>query len=155
MNAIDLDPIAPQGEIPLEYRGTGENGDVFGQQNIGKDGFIKLLIAQMENQDPLNPTSNEDFAAQLAQFSGLEQMQNLNQSFEKMASFSNIGNASVLIGKEVSYLGPGNLGDLTGKVDKVVVKDSSVHVEIGGELIPADKIISVSPVAAAAVSPTI
>ena len=144
MNAIDLDPITPEGEIPLQYRGTGENNDVFGQQNIGKDGFLKLLITQLDNQDPLNPTSNEDFAAQLAQFSSLEQMQNLNQSFDRMASFSNLGNASTLIGKEVDYLGDGNLDTLTGIVDKVVIKDSQVHVEIGGTLIPSDKIQTVA-----------
>lgn len=153
MNAISLDPITPEGEIPIEYRGTGENEDVFGQQSIGKDGFIQLLIAQLQNQDPLNPSSNEEFAAQLAQFSSLEQMQNLNQSFERMASFSNLGNASTLIGKEVSYLGEGNLETLTGMVDKVVIKDSAVHVEIGGELIPSEKIQTVAQAPAPAPAP--
>ena len=154
MNAIALDPIAPQGEIPLEYRGTGENNDVFGQQSIGKDGFIELLIAQLQNQDPLNPSSNEEFASQLAQFSSLEQMQNLNESFERIASFSNIGNASNLIGKEVDYFGDGNLDELTGVVDKVVIKDSAVHVEIDGKLISSDKILTVSEAPApAAVTP--
>jgi len=47
---------------------------------LNKDTFIKLLVTQMQNQDPLNPTQDREFIAQMAQFSALEQMQNLNTS---------------------------------------------------------------------------
>jgi flagellar basal-body rod modification protein FlgD len=49
-------------------------------QSIGKDEFMKLLLAQLKNQDPLEPMKGTDFAAQLAQFSSLEQLQNLNDT---------------------------------------------------------------------------
>ena len=73
-------------------------------KTIGKDDFMKLLLAQLKNQDPLKPLDGTDFAAQLAQFSSLEQLSNLNTEFKNMGlnqmamSFSQSVN---LIGKNV------------------------------------------------------
>jgi flagellar basal-body rod modification protein FlgD len=53
---------------------------------MGKDQFLKLLIAQMQNQDPLNPMDGMQFASQLAQFSSVEQLQELNASFENQSA---------------------------------------------------------------------
>ncbi|SHI67556.1 flagellar hook capping FlgD N-terminal domain-containing protein [Propionispora hippei] len=78
---------------------TSNTAITSGTNNIlGKDDFLKLLITQLQNQDPLNPTSDQDFIAQMAQFSSLEQMQNMNTSL--MTS-----QASTLIGKTVSWTG--------------------------------------------------
>ncbi len=53
---------------------------------MGKDDFLKLLIAQMQNQDPMNPMDGTQYAAQLAQFSSLEQLQNLNDNIQNSIS---------------------------------------------------------------------
>jgi len=50
--------------------------------NLDKDAFLKLLVTQMQNQDPLSPMEDREFIAQMAQFSSLEQMQNLNDTFK-------------------------------------------------------------------------
>ncbi len=56
-----------------------------GQGVMGKDDFMKLLITQLQNQDPTNPMKDNEFIAQMAQFSSLEQTMNLSKAFEKFA----------------------------------------------------------------------
>lgn len=53
------------------------------KNDLDKDAFLRLLTTQLANQDPLNPMEDREFIAQLAQFTALEQMQNLNKNFEK------------------------------------------------------------------------
>lgn len=57
-------------------------------KGLGKDAFFKLLIAQLRNQNPLNPVQGTDFIAQTAQFSALEQLQQINQSLTQLAASS-------------------------------------------------------------------
>ncbi len=75
---------------------------------LGKDDFLKLLITQLQYQDPLSPMDNTEFIAQMAQFSSLEQMQNLNASFEdSMLLTQSLNNASAagFIGRHVRASG--------------------------------------------------
>jgi flagellar basal-body rod modification protein FlgD len=75
---------------------------------MGKDDFLTLLVAQLKNQDPLNPDDPTEFTAQLAQFSSLEQLTNLNKSMEGLTTAqanSEKLSALSLIGKNVSYNG--------------------------------------------------
>src|SRR5450432_3182658 len=76
------------------------------KSTLGKDDFLKLLMAQMSNQDPSNPTDSSTFVAQLAQFANVEQLQSVNQSLDTLLvaqSSSNQTQAIGLIGKNVSY----------------------------------------------------
>lgn len=79
---------------------------------LGKDDFLKLMIQQLKNQDPLNPLDGTEYASQLAQFSSLEQLANLNSSITKSMDVNylltqSINNTMVanLIGKEVKISG--------------------------------------------------
>lgn len=79
-------------------------------QSMGKEDFLKMLVAQLKNQDPLNPMSGTDFATQLAQFSSLEQLTNLNTGITNLGLYqSSQANLQAvnLIGKEVTA-GKGN-----------------------------------------------
>ena len=77
-------------------------------QTLGKDDFLRLMVAQLQNQDPLNPLNNTEFVAQTAQFTSLEQLQNINATLANLASQSNNGgvaSASALLGKTVTVNG--------------------------------------------------
>jgi len=75
---------------------------------LDKDDFLNLLITQLQNQDPLNPTDSAEFTAQLAQFSSLEQLGNVNDNLKELKDFQasiNNSQAVSLIGKTVTANG--------------------------------------------------
>jgi flagellar basal-body rod modification protein FlgD len=76
-------------------------------QTLGKDDFLRLLTAQLRNQDPLSPMDNTAFVAQTAQFSSLEQLQNMNQSLEKLLAQAGggVAGAAPLLGRTVTVNG--------------------------------------------------
>jgi len=73
-------------------------------QELGKDEFLKLLITQLQHQDPTAPMDDKEFIAQMAQFSSLEQMTNMTQEFAKISGMMNRGNAVNLLGQRVEIL---------------------------------------------------
>jgi flagellar basal-body rod modification protein FlgD len=82
---------------------------------LGKDDFMKMLLAQLQNQDPLNPMDSKDFTAQLAQFSSLEQLNNLNDTMSSLPTYlKSFGNAQMvnMIGNEA--LAKGSVINATG-----------------------------------------
>jgi len=129
------------GRLPTTFDTQAAPGE------IDKNGFLQLLLAQMKNQDPLSPMDSTDYAANLAQFTSLEQLQNLNNSTDQglqadvlLAQSINNTLASNLIGKDVKAYGDsvqltdGNASkiayDLDSFTDKIQiqVKDASGNV---------------------------
>lgn len=76
------------GSILTEQPVKQASGNSESVQEISKDEFLKLLVAQLKNQDPMNPVSNDQFITQLATFSSLEQLISINQAVSKLASNS-------------------------------------------------------------------
>lgn len=90
---------------------------------LGKDQFLKLLVTQLKYQDPMNPMANDAFISQLAQFSSLESMQNMQKSFEGSQTFS-------LIGKTVVKIDPVTLEQTVGKVSGVKMLDGKHYLMV-------------------------
>lgn len=78
-----------------------------GNSSLGKDDFLKILIAQLQNQDPLNPMEDREFIAQMASFSSLEQLMNMTRMFEQFVTTQTntaIIQNSQMIGKQIKYM---------------------------------------------------
>jgi len=86
------------------------------KQNMDKDDFLKILITQLTTQDPTQPMQDKDFIAQMAQFSSLEQMTNMANSFGKVSSVISASQAVSTIGKTVEIEVGGQMirGEVTG-----------------------------------------
>ena len=102
---------------------TPEYGSTSG--TLGKDEFMKLMLEQLKNQDPLSPMESQEFAAQLAQFTSLEQLSNLNSNVRESIDANYVLTQSInntltatLIGKDVKFQSNSlkNTGDNTAKL---------------------------------------
>src|SRR4051794_7040282 len=99
---------------------------------LGKDDFLKLMVAQMKNQDPMNPSDDKDNIAQMAQFSSLEQITNLATATQKLADSMQTTQTLGLIGHTVSYKGAD--GALTtGTVSQVDVAGGTPSLTVGDQ----------------------
>ena len=117
-------------------------------EDINKDLFIKILVAQMTNQDPMNPQDPTEYVSQLAQFSSLEQSMRLNESMDILLALSDtlvvnsaMGMSSSLIGKHIEVSEQdGNKENYKGIVKSSYIKDGNVYLEV--ELDGTDEIKS-------------
>jgi flagellar basal-body rod modification protein FlgD len=85
------------------YAGTNQPPQINRPDQFGKDTFMKLLVAELQYQNPMQPTDPSQFMAQSAQFSVLEQLQNLTTTVQSQANANQMVMASALVGKTVTY----------------------------------------------------
>jgi len=113
---------------------------------LGKNDFLKLLVAQLKNQDPMSPADNTQFVAQLAQFSSLEQMNNVAKSMEELKTSmttlygqSLLTQGAAMIGKEaVGVNGSGE--EVSGQITSVKLVDNALKVMVGDTLLNMEDI---------------
>lgn len=115
-NEVNAKLKAKKGKLPAE---------------LDKDSFLKLLVAELRHQDPTQPMNDREFISQMAQFSSLEQMSNMNQSIERLLLRSQSGEAFSLIGKEVEAVDFASQQIVRGLVSGVVYRQDGIKVIIG------------------------
>jgi flagellar basal-body rod modification protein FlgD len=126
--------------LPPADSGKGSSGT---GNTLDKNDFLKLLVAQLRHQDPLNPTQDQEFIATMAQFATLEQITNLAKTNEETKKTIEDDHAVGLIGKTVTYEdADGN--KVTGVVEKVSRTDEGTTLTVGGkDGIDPDKVTEV------------
>jgi flagellar basal-body rod modification protein FlgD len=108
--------------------------------SLDRDDFLKLLITQLQHQDPTSPVEDKDFIAQMAQFSSLEQITNMSTGIQKLSGLIASSEASQVLGKTVELHDGENL--VRGVVDKIVRGDSPL-VEVNGGIYDFSQIESI------------
>ena len=129
------------------YSATNKPNENAGtDKTLGKDEFLKILIAQISNQDPMQPMEDKEFIAQMAQFTSVEQLVNMAKSMDNLAQ--SIGISSSLIGKSVSWELESQGGQApvirTGIVESITVKDGMTYAVVNGEQVSLSKIVTVA-----------
>jgi flagellar basal-body rod modification protein FlgD len=109
--------------------------------------YMKLLITQLKNQNPLEPMDNNEMASQLAQFSQLEQLESMNSSFANVLSATERNYANSLIGKEISFASKNETGsrDITSGIVEEVINniDGEIILVTADHTIALEGVISV------------
>ena len=146
---MTISPIG--GGVPLPGSSSPVT-DAFSSDQMGRDTFLKLMVAQLRNQDPMNPQDSAEFLAQTAQFTSLEKLEQVAlQSSQALAAQMAFG-ASTLAGKQVTYLAEDGVTETTGTVDSVRFTATGPVLAVGDAEVPISHVISVQtdPVSAPA-----
>jgi flagellar basal-body rod modification protein FlgD len=121
-NTIDGVKVLDVSEMKPKDAGNGA---------LGKDAFLKMFVAQLQHQDPMNPMNDSEFMGQMASFSTLEQVSNLARVNEKIAASLTSTSAVGLLGRTVTYMDKDDLTH-TGKVEKVTSVDGKPFLTVDG-----------------------
>jgi flagellar basal-body rod modification protein FlgD len=122
---------------------TGPSGSTVGKAaGLGKDDFMKLLMAQLQNQDPMKPMDDKEFITQLAQFSSLEAIDKMTAQMEELTGAQMLMQAATLIGKQVTAkLESGEV--VTGTISQVKMQDGKPIAVVNGKEIPTSLITQI------------
>lgn len=123
----------------IEQSNTSAVASKVAKNELGKDAFLQLLVTQMKYQDPLNPSSNTEYIAQLATFSQLEQMQNIGTINSNTQAFSLVGKSVIM----QTISDTGTINRISGKVDFISMDKGKARLSIDGNLYSVDDLYSV------------
>ncbi len=102
-----------------------------GKKALGKDSFLKLLVTQLQHQDPTKPLEDKEFIAQMAQFSSLEQITNLNREIRSLVNNSRSSVAYGILGKRVESYNPVTQKVVSGIAESITYADDQMRIRVG------------------------
>jgi flagellar basal-body rod modification protein FlgD len=122
---------------------TGSTGGTSSTDQMNKDMFLKLMVAQLKNQDPMNPTDSSQFLAQTAQFTSLEKLDAVASQTAQALTAQMAFGASSLVGRSVTYTGTDG-AQATGSVDSVRFTSSGPVLGVGGTDVALADVVKVA-----------
>lgn len=124
---------------------SSSSSSTVGTTSLGYEQFLQLLTAEMQYQDPLEPTSNTDYVAQMATFSQLEATLSMKEALTESTDTSTKNMANALVGKEVIVAdSDSSTGYSNGIVDYVMYEDDEIYVSVNNKLYSLDDVDTVS-----------
>ena len=134
-----------ESSVSTEKADATKVNENIGKSKLGYDQFLQLLCAEMQYQDPLEPTSNTDYVAQMATFSQLEATLSMKDSLSDSSDSTIKSMANALVGKEVVVVDDeSETGFADGIVDYVMYKDGETYLSINDKLYTLDKLDTIS-----------
>lgn len=112
---------------------------------LGQADFLKLLMAQMQNQNPLEPVTDTQFVSQLSQFSTLQGIQQMNSSFSDMMLLQGLTQGANLLGKTVTFQQTGSNAIGRGVVDSVTFQGGKLQLVVGGKTVALSQVRGIEP----------
>ena len=137
---MTISPTEAGGTLPL---GLGATPSLPESDALGRDTFLKLMVAQLRNQDPMNPQDSAEFLAQTAQFTSLEKLEQVALQTSQALSAQMAFGASTLAGKTVTYLGADG-AEATGAVEAVRFVPTGPVLVIDDQEVPISSVVSVA-----------
>jgi flagellar basal-body rod modification protein FlgD len=145
---MSTSPSNPIGAVTDTQSATTAPTNPLGQ--LGKDDFLKLMVAQLQHQDPTNPLDDKEFMGQLAQFSTLEQITNVADNLDKLTFSGQISQAISLVGHTIGYVrDDGSAG--SGVAQSVAVQDGKILITVGSDQIAPGNVTNVGAAGASSV----
>jgi flagellar basal-body rod modification protein FlgD len=114
-----------------------------GFNNLTTADFMKMLIAELQNQDPTQPMSNQDLLTQLSSMSQLQSTQDLDNALQTNTNNQQLATASSFIGKSIQGT-DGNKNSVTGVVQEAVLQNGTAYVAVNNSLVPVANITAVA-----------
>ncbi|WP_379151336.1 flagellar hook assembly protein FlgD [Paenibacillus sp. sgz5001063] len=132
-------PISTQDQ--WNYSVPDSSKKTTGESTLGKDQFLKILITQLQNQDPMQPMEDKEFIAQMAQFSSVEQLMNI--STQMTAMNQSLGAVSGLIGKEITWTDKTTEQAKSGNVESIVVSGGVQYAVVGKDRVALTEVLQI------------
>jgi flagellar basal-body rod modification protein FlgD len=121
-----MDAISPTQSAQFGSQNSQTFSSTQNSTSVDYDAFLSLLVTQLKNQDPTEPTDNAQLMAQLASFSSVEQQVQINDKLETLISSNILGDASSLIGKTITSVD----GSITGVVSSIIIASDGIVAEL-------------------------
>jgi flagellar basal-body rod modification protein FlgD len=143
MSAITSNPTAAS-TAASSSTSASQTAGAGGFNNLSTGDFMKMLIAELQNQDPTQPMSNQDLLTQLSTMSQLQSTQDLDTALQNNTTSQQLSTASSFIGKAIQGTDSSS-NPVTGIAQQALLQNGTAFVAVGNTLVPLANITAVAP----------
>ncbi len=135
--------IAPLGATTQTTQGTGTSNSTAGIGGLTQNDFLQLLVSQMQNQDPLNPLSSNQFLQEMASFTEVTDLTQLQQLTQSLVKNEVASQGLQLLGRTVTAVDPSSGQTVSGTVSSLTMQNGQPVLTIGSAQLPVSSVVTV------------